>query len=221
MTAKADFNAEEWSTIVEAPVLAGMRVVSAGRGGRIRESLAIAKVYAAARQAEGQSDLLDAIVSSPPAVDRQGLQGAGDLAAATGDRLREALRILKEKATVDEESAYKRFVLGVAQAAAEAHKEGGFIGIGGKRISDEERVALDEIEAVLDENVRSCRGGWRSPVSDRRPPRLSRVDLRAVRRVGADPPRLSSSSRFGEIVFEAWITSLHHLLGLQGVADSR
>jgi hypothetical protein len=153
VTAKADFNAEEWSTVVEAPVLAGMRVVAAGRGGRIRESLAIAKVYAAARQAQGQSELLDAIVSSPPTVDAQGVQGAGDLATASRDRLVEAIRILNEKGTVDEVSAYKRFVLGVAQAAAEAHKEGGFIGIGGKRISDEERVALDEIEAILDEQV--------------------------------------------------------------------
>ena len=153
MTAKADFNAEEWSIVVEAPVLAGMRVMAAGRGGRIRESVAIAKVYAAARGAEGTSELLDAIVSSPPAIDSHGLRESGDLAGAARDRLREALRTLTEKATVEEESAYKRFVLGVAQAAAEAHKEGGFIGIGGKRISDEERVALDEIEAILDENV--------------------------------------------------------------------
>ena len=151
MTAKADFNAEEWSTVVEAPLLAGMRVMGAGRGGRIRESVAIAKVYAAARQAEGQSELLDAIVASPPTLDRQGLEG-GNLAEASGNRLREALRTLDEKAAVDEASAYRRFVLGVAQAAAEAHKEGGFIGIGGKQISDEERVALDEIEAVLDGN---------------------------------------------------------------------
>jgi len=151
VTAKADFNAEEWSTVVEAPVLAGMRVVSAGRGGTIRESLAIGKVYTAARQDQGQSELLDAIVSSPPAVDRQALQGAGDLAGASSERLREALRLLKAKGTGDELNAYKRFVFGVARAAAEAHKEGGFIGIGGKRISDEEQVALDEIEAVLDD----------------------------------------------------------------------
>ncbi len=153
MTAKADFNAEEWSTVVEAPVLAGMRVVTAGRGGKIRETIAIGKVYTAARQSQGTSDLLDAIVSSPPAVDPQGVQEAGNLASATSDRLREALGILNAKASVDEESAYKRFVLAVATAAAEAHKEGGFIGIGGKRISDEEQVALDEIEAILDENV--------------------------------------------------------------------
>ena len=154
MTAKADFNAEEWSTVVEAPVLAGMRVVTAGRGGRIRETIAIGKVYTTARQAQGTSELLDAIVSSPPAVDPKGVQEAGNLAAASSDRLREAIRILNAKTTVEEESAYKRFVLAVATAAAEAHKEGGFIGIGGKRISDEERVALDEIEAMLDENIR-------------------------------------------------------------------
>lgn len=151
MTTKADFNAEEWSTIVEAPVLAGMRVVSAGRGGTIRESLAIGKVYTKARQAQGQSELLDAIVSSPPAVDKQGLQGAGNIAAASNDRLREGIRLLNEKAASEDVDAFKRFVADVAQAAAEAHKEGGFIGIGGKRVSDDEQAAIDEIEAVLDD----------------------------------------------------------------------
>ena len=37
-----------------------------------------------------------------------------------------------------------------AEAAAKAHKEGGFIGIGGKQVSAEEQAALDEIQAVLD-----------------------------------------------------------------------
>ena len=135
MATKADFNAEEWSTIVEAPVLAGMRVVAADRGGTIRESLAIGKVYAQARQAHGASEFLDELASSPPAVDTQRLQGAGDLAATTAERLREALRLVSEKGTPDDAEAYKGFVLSVAQAAAEAHKEGGFIGIGGKQVS--------------------------------------------------------------------------------------
>jgi hypothetical protein len=38
----------------------------------------------------------------------------------------------------------------VAEAAAKAHKEGGFIGIGGKPVSPEEQTALDEIQAILD-----------------------------------------------------------------------
>jgi hypothetical protein len=150
MTTKADFNADEWTTVVEGPVLAGMRVVAAGRGGTIRESIAVAKVYAAARQTQGESELLDAIVSSPPTVDAQQIRNGGDIASVSSQRLRDALRILGEKATPEEVAEYKRFVMEVAEAAAKAHKEGGFIGIGGKQISAEEQAALDDIQAILD-----------------------------------------------------------------------
>ena len=136
MAAKADFNAEEWDTVVEAPVLAGMRVVAADRGGTIRESVAIAKVYTEARKTQGASELLDALVASQPAVDQQRLKDTGDIGAASDDRLREALRLLSEKGAAEDADAYKGFVLGVAQAAAKAHKEGGFIGIGGKEIKN-------------------------------------------------------------------------------------
>jgi hypothetical protein len=161
MTTKADFNAEEWSTVLEAPILAGLRVVAADRGGTIRESLAIGKVYSEARRAQGQSQLLDELVASPPAVDPQRLQGAGDIARAVVERLRDALRLVSEKGTAEDADAYKRFVADVAQAAAEAHKEGGFVGIGGKQISDAERAALDEIRAMLDgpESVDARAGG--------------------------------------------------------------
>ena len=37
----------------------------------------------------------------------------------------------------------------LAQAVAGAHKEGGFLGIGGKQISDAENQALDEISRAL------------------------------------------------------------------------
>ena len=150
MTTKADFNAEDWSTIVEGPLLAGLRVVAAGRGGTIRESIAIGRVYSEARQGQGQSELLDELVSSPPGVDPQRFQGVDDIAAATADRLRDALRLLNEKAGPEDVEAYKSFVLSVARAAAEAHKEGGFVGIGGKRVSDEEQAAIDELAAALE-----------------------------------------------------------------------
>ena len=50
MTKKADFNAEEWETVVEAPVFAGLLVIASDRGGTIRESLAMGRVYQEARQ---------------------------------------------------------------------------------------------------------------------------------------------------------------------------
>jgi hypothetical protein len=149
VTKKADFNAEEWSTIVEGPLLAGMRVVTADRGGTIRESLAMGQVYAQARQRHGESELLDELVSSPPAMDQERLRASGDLSAASTERLREALRILEQKASPDEVEAYKRFVTDAAEAVAKAHKEGGFVGIGGTQVSEREQAALDEITAAL------------------------------------------------------------------------
>jgi hypothetical protein len=152
VTSKADFNAEEWSTVVEAPLLAGMRVVTAGRGGTIRESFAIAQAYAEARRTQGDSQLLDEVVASPPAVDAQRVRAAGDIVSLSTERLQDALRLVDEKGSPEDAEQYKRFVLGVAQAAAEAHKEGGFIGIGGKQVSEEEQRALDEIRGLLDAN---------------------------------------------------------------------
>jgi hypothetical protein len=149
MTKKSDFNAEEWSTVVEGPLLAGLRVVTADRGGTLRESLAMGRVYTEARQRHGESELLDELVSSPPAMDPQRLRASGDVRAASAERLRDALGILGEKASPEDVEAYKRFVLSVAEAAARAHKEGGFVGIGGKDVSESEQAALDEIAATL------------------------------------------------------------------------
>jgi hypothetical protein len=150
MTKKADFNAEEWSTVVEGPVFAGMRVIAADRGGTIRESIAMGRVYTEARQQHGDSELLDELVSSQPSIDRaRAQQQGGDIAALTKERLSEAMRIVEEKATPEEVDAYKKFVMTVAQAAAAAHKEGGFLGIGGKQVSESEEKALDEISLTL------------------------------------------------------------------------
>jgi hypothetical protein len=151
MTKKADFNAEEWSKVTEAPLLAGLHVVAADRGGSIRESVAMAKVYGEVRQCHGQSELLDELVSTPPAVDQQRVRAEGDIGPQAVTRLHEAVALLQQKATPEEVDAYRNFVMDVAEAAAKAHKEGGFIGIGGKQVSDKEQAALNEIQAALGE----------------------------------------------------------------------
>jgi len=100
MTRKADFNAEQWSTVVEGPLYAGMRVISADRGGTLRESLALGRVYQDARGRHGESELLDELVKSPPSIDPDRMREAGgNIAAVASERLREAMRILEAKAT--------------------------------------------------------------------------------------------------------------------------
>ncbi len=150
MTRKADFNAEEWSTVVDGPLYAGMRVISADRGGTLRESLAMGRVYQEAREHDRESQLLDELVKSPPSIDADRVREAGgNIVAVASQQLREAIGIVEAKSTAAETDAYKRFVMTVAQAVASAHKEGGFLGIGGKQISDAENQALDEISTAL------------------------------------------------------------------------
>jgi hypothetical protein len=151
MTQQADFNAEEWSIVAEAPLLAGARVVSAERGGTIRETFAISEVYAAARELRGESALLDGLVASSSSVDLKDVRGSGDPVAASNERLRAALAVLKQRATPEDVDAYKGFVLAVVQTAAEANREGGFVGIGGEEVSAREQAALDEIAALLEQ----------------------------------------------------------------------
>ena len=149
MTQKAEFNAEEWSTILEGPATAGLIVVAAEKGGTIRESVQIAKVYAeAAKQHEGP-ELLNEIVSARPEVDSKRYPSAESLRSDGVARIKEATDLLERKAQPEEVEAYKRFILTVAETAARAHKEGGFLGIGGTEVSDKEQAVLDELAGTL------------------------------------------------------------------------
>jgi hypothetical protein len=148
MTGKADFTEEEWKTILEAPPSAGLIVILSDRGGSIRETFSMAKVYAEARQQHGESELLDEIVSAKPEMDRTRAGSPDELKQHNLDNVREALTLLKTKATDEEVEEYKKFILGLAEHVAEARKEG-FLGLSGERVSEAERAAISEIEAAL------------------------------------------------------------------------
>jgi hypothetical protein len=150
MTRRADFNAEEWATIVDGPLYAGIRMIAADRGGTLRESLALNRVYQEARVHGGASEFLDDLVKSAPSIDPEHLrQSQGNIGEVATQHLRDAMAILDAKATPQETDSYKRFVMTVAQAVAGAHKEGGFLGLGAKHISDAENQALDELSTAL------------------------------------------------------------------------
>ena len=69
MTGKADFSPEEWEVVLKGPPSAGMIVITAQRGGTLRESFSMAKAYSEARKQHGDSELLDEIASTKPEID--------------------------------------------------------------------------------------------------------------------------------------------------------
>ena len=148
MTTKSEFNVEEWERVAQAPALAALMVMVADRGGVIRESIALGKAYAEARS-EGGSELIQALVESPPRIDPADLGPADQLRAQLPQRVEEAVRTVEAKATPEEAQAYRDFILRVADVVAHAAKEGGVLGIGGKEVTAEEQVVLDELSGKL------------------------------------------------------------------------
>lgn len=149
MTSKADFDAVEWQQVIEAPALAGLIVVTAQRGGSIRETFAIAHAYTDALKEHQGHDVLGEIVAKPPRIGPREFSSPQALHDEGLERIRNAVPVLEAKATPEEVEAYKRFTLNVAERAAAADKSGGPLGIGGEEVSDSERAALDEIAAAL------------------------------------------------------------------------
>src|SRR5580658_1404182 len=79
MTSKAAFSPKEWKVVLEGPPSAGMIVVTAARGGAIRESIAMSKAYVDARAEHGESELLDEIVAAKPETDHTRYHSAAEL----------------------------------------------------------------------------------------------------------------------------------------------
>jgi hypothetical protein len=143
MTARTDFSEEEWKLVSEGPATAGMIVSTAESGGSFRESYAMAKAYAEARQAHGESELLDAIVSAKPQFDRHKFHSADELRAQGPAAIHDAVALLGQKASAEEVEAYRGFVVGLAERVAGAHKEHG------GAVSAAENEALDAIRASV------------------------------------------------------------------------
>ena len=143
MTGKADFTQQEWELVLEGPPSAGMIVVTAQRGGTIRETLAIAKTYVEARQQHGESELLDEIVAAKPELEHTRYHSVAELKQHGLQHLRDAVELLERKATPGEVEGYRRFVLTLADKVASAHREGG------ASVGDAERAAIAEISTSL------------------------------------------------------------------------
>ena len=143
MTSKSDFSAEEWHLILESPPIAGMIVVTAQRGGSFRETIAMAKTYAEARQQHGKSELLDDIVAAKPERDHTHFHSYEELKQHGLGLLRDSVTLLQTKAAPEEVEEYRRFIVTLSQKVAAAHREHG------QEVSDAEQSAIDEITDAL------------------------------------------------------------------------
>lgn len=168
MISRTDFTPEEWQGLLRAPVMAGTYIVLADVSvtaipGELKGLARAVRAQAAPPAAAG---LVDAIVADLTA----GAKAEDELAGITLDEepgwrtdleryedpgrqvvrlLKQDLAALESKAAPEEKAAFYTWLLDVARATAQAGKEGGFLGIGAVRVSDQERAALVELKEAL------------------------------------------------------------------------
>jgi hypothetical protein len=159
MTTKADFTEEEWARLERAPIVAGMAISLADPGGPIeafRETMATVKTVTEAARSGGQGELVDAVAKSIAEKSQQRKSLLGDFkprGAQAGEQILEELRavndLVTQKATPEDAAAFREWLQTAAKRAAEAAKEGGFLGFKAERVSEGEQRMLDKLREVL------------------------------------------------------------------------
>ena len=160
MATKDDFTQDEWTRLKRAPFVAGMAISLADPGGPIeavKETAATLKTVREAAERGGRGELVDAIARETIAdaqARKNPLAGFKPSKGATAgveilDELREAQRIVVQKGTPEDAAALRDWLLAAAQEAANAAKEGGFMGFRAERVSEGEQQMLDRLGEVL------------------------------------------------------------------------
>jgi hypothetical protein len=155
MSKQTDYTPEEWKAIAAAPILAGLLVSVSDLSGPIglaKEGLAVAR--AVTETAGGTATEL--IKTLAEGIGAQGSRpelpelprDQAEARAALLDRCKQAAAAVTQKSPGEAE-AYKQWLVTLARKTAEAAKEGGFLGIGGTRISEGENAALKDLAATL------------------------------------------------------------------------
>jgi hypothetical protein len=161
MTTKSDFTDEEWARLERAPMVAAMAISLADPGGPIeavKESLAGMKTVAEAAVSESRGELVESVAKSfTEKVQRRQnpLGGFKPRGALAGEEILGELRavntLVTQKATSEEAAGFRELLLTAAKRAADAAKEGGFLGFKAERVSEGEQRMLDKLREALSE----------------------------------------------------------------------
>ena len=160
--AKQDtFTSDEWTLVRLAPSLVASGTSAADPSGifaSMKEAIAGAEGMAEAFKANSGLELFASLASDrsiPGMPDPRSMLGEGtreqqmqNFKGAVLERVKSAADLVAKKASPAEADAYRNMLVAIAQKAAEAAKEGGFLGFGGVRVSDAERAFITEVRSA-------------------------------------------------------------------------
>lgn len=186
MTAREEYTAEEWATLAMTPFLAGFAVAFSDGGGvleTLRETRAMIVTQATALQRYADNELVSALLRNQSTIEREAQERTQGLAAdpqgpqegylkAAERTAREAAALLEERSHPRERTGYKRFVLEVALAVAEATRTGGFFSRA-PLVDQAESEAIARISGAL--GIDPLDSGSYEEAADSEPPAADRA----------------------------------------------
>jgi hypothetical protein len=159
MTSRADFTEEEWARLGRAPLVAGIAISLADPGGpieAIKESRAALKTVLEAAREGGFGEFVQSVAAdvAEKAKRRENpMAGFKPDSRQPIDDILEELRavnaLLREKASPEDLAEFRDWLRTASQRVALAAREGGFLGIGGERVSEREQQMLDTLGDIF------------------------------------------------------------------------
>ena len=158
MSNKTTFTPEEWSVISGAPHTVAMAIASAGGGvmGAMKEAFSAAQIMAGSMNSSNElirsickteeikaaeKALRDMVMADPT-------RAGETLKTNASGQVKQAMALIAKKSAADSD-AYRTFITQIADAVAQAAKEGGFLGFGGERVSAGETDILNSLKAAM------------------------------------------------------------------------
>jgi hypothetical protein len=148
---KAKYTGDSWTKLRLAPVAAASLVMDAspsGVVGSVKELSALGEAIAAAKKDATPTSLLGVAFVDKVELKEDEFQKISQDRTALIAVLKEAMGAVTTNSPA-EAPGYGKFLVDIATHVAEASKEGGFLGIGGTRVSDAERAAIDQIKSAI------------------------------------------------------------------------
>jgi len=173
MEVREKYNQEEWDLLAGTPLLVGAAMSAAANSGvmgTMKEAFANTQAMLGGGEEFPDSALVIAVAQKP-----NSMAEAKERAAAQRDRLQEQIKsreikepsqmqelvidncrkaafLLAEKEDTVEINNYKKWLVSIAEKVANSASEGGFMGFGGTKFSEEEGIFLEKIRNALGMN---------------------------------------------------------------------
>jgi len=161
MATRDSFSSKEWDVLAQTPDAVCMAMIAAQEGGTVEERNAFFKAWdASADQPFSDNQLVLTLIRSRDAGSEElafmasadesySSMQAGATREAALAWCRSAGELLRTKGTTEDFDAYRQWLLFIAEHIAQSSKTGGFLGIGGKAISNSEQDLMNDIAAAL------------------------------------------------------------------------